>query len=81
MEILQVQGVGVWGSTALVEPKSRAGGSEIPLHMEQWLRGPMGWGLVCSTCYSFSIWWSGEASQELGVQSADVSGLPGVLPH
>jgi hypothetical protein len=30
---------------------------------------------------SFSIWWGGEASQELGVQNDDVSALPGVLPH
>jgi hypothetical protein len=49
--------------------------------MEQWLYRPMGWGLACSTCYSFSIWWHGEASQELGVQSADVSALPGALPQ
>jgi hypothetical protein len=30
---------------------------------------------------SFSIWWHGEASHELGVHSADVSALPGVLPQ
>jgi hypothetical protein len=54
---------------------------EIPQSAEQWLCGPMGWGLVCSTCYSFSIWWCGEASQNLGVQSADVSALLGVLPQ
>jgi hypothetical protein len=41
----------------------------------------LGWGLASSACYSFSIWWDGEASQELGVQSADVSALPGVLPQ
>jgi hypothetical protein len=73
--------VGVLGSTALVGQKSRAGVSEIPQHMEQLLHGPMGQGLVCSTCYSFSICWGGEASQELGVQSDDVSALPGALPH
>jgi hypothetical protein len=43
--------------------------------------GPMGWDLVCSTGYSFSVWWCGEAFHELGVQSADVSALPGVLPQ
>jgi hypothetical protein len=40
-----------------------------------------GAGLGCSACYSFSIWWGGEASHELGVQSADVSALPSALPH
>jgi hypothetical protein len=35
---------------------------------------------VCSTGYSFSRWWHGEASHKLGVQSADVSALPDVLP-
>jgi hypothetical protein len=40
-----------------------------------------GEGLGMSTCYSFSIWWCGEASQELEVQRADVSALPSVLPH
>jgi hypothetical protein len=49
--------------------------------MEQQLCGPMGRGLECSTCYSFSVWWGGEASQDLGAQHADVSALPGVLPH
>jgi hypothetical protein len=72
--------VGVWGSTALVGQKSRAGGSEIPWGREQRLCGPMERDLACSACYSFSIWWGGEVSQELGVQSADVSALPGVLP-
>jgi hypothetical protein len=81
MEILRVWGVGVWGSTALMGQRSRAGGSEIPQRMEQRLHGPMGWGLVSSACYSFSIWCSGEVSWELGVQSADVSALPGILPH
>jgi hypothetical protein len=38
-------------------------------------------GLVCSTCYSFSILWHGEAFHELGVQSADVSALLGALPQ
>jgi hypothetical protein len=41
----------------------------------------MGRGLVCSACYSFSVWWCGEASHELGVQSPDVSALPDVLPQ
>jgi hypothetical protein len=40
-----------------------------------------GAGLGMQAYYSFIIWWGGEASQELGVQSADVSALPGVLPH
>jgi hypothetical protein len=48
---------------------------------EQWLHGPMGWSLASSVCYSFSIWWGGKASHELGVQSADVSALPGALPQ
>jgi hypothetical protein len=39
----------------------------------------MWWGLACSPYYSFSLWWGGEASQELGVQSADVSAIPGVF--
>jgi hypothetical protein len=39
------------------------------------------WGLACSTCYSFSIWWHGEAFHELGVQSADVSALLCALPQ
>jgi hypothetical protein len=54
--------VGVWGSTALVWQRNRAGGSEIPQCVKHWLRRPMGQGLVCSACYSFSIWWRGEAS-------------------
>jgi hypothetical protein len=47
------------------------------------LRGPMGWGLACSACCSFSIRWynSFSITQELGVQSADVKALPGVLPQ
>jgi hypothetical protein len=45
------------------------------------LHRPIGWGLACSTCYSFSILWPGEAFHELGVQSADVSALPGALPQ
>jgi hypothetical protein len=49
--------------------------------MEQRLCQPVGQGLACSACYYFSIWWHGEASHELGVQSADVSTLPGVLPQ
>jgi hypothetical protein len=57
-----------------------AQGLEIPRPAEQRLCGPMGWGLACSTSYSFSILWCGEAFHELGEdQSADVSALPGVL--
>jgi hypothetical protein len=80
-EILLFWGVWVWGSTGLVGQRSRARGSEIPWCMEQQLRGLMGWGWACSTCYSFSLWWRGEASQELRVWSADVSALPDVLPR
>jgi hypothetical protein len=54
---------------------------EIPWPVEQQLPGSMGQGLVCSTCSSFSVWWCGEAFHELGVQSADVSVLPGALPQ
>jgi hypothetical protein len=64
-----------------VGQRSRAGGAEIPCCMEQWLHGPMGQGLVCRACYSFSIWWSGKTSHELRIRSADVSALPGVLPQ
>jgi hypothetical protein len=81
VEILQFWGVGVWGSTALAGQRIRTRGSEIPCCMEQRLLGPMGRGWVCGTCYSFSIWWCGEASHKLKVQSADVSALPGVLPQ
>jgi hypothetical protein len=80
-EVLQVWRMEVWSNTALMGQKSRAVGLEIPWHMEQWLHRPMRWGLACSTCYSFSIWCGGEDFQELGVQSANVSALPGVLPH
>jgi hypothetical protein len=73
--------VGVWGSTALVGQRSRARGLAISRGMEQSLRRPMGRGLACSACYSFSVWWCGEASRKLRVRSADVSALPGVLPH
>jgi hypothetical protein len=45
-EILLFWGVGVWGNTALVGQRSRAGGSENPQCMEQWLRGPMGQGFL-----------------------------------
>jgi hypothetical protein len=38
-------------------------------------------GVACSICPSFSVWLCGEASHKLGVQSADVSALPGVLPQ
>jgi hypothetical protein len=58
-----------------------AHGSEIPWPAEQQLCGPMGRDLVCSTGYSFSISWHGEAFHKLGVQSADVSALPGALPQ
>jgi hypothetical protein len=51
-EIMRVWGVGVWGSTVLLGQRSRAGGSEIPQCVEQWLLGPMGWGLACSAGYS-----------------------------
>jgi hypothetical protein len=34
---------------------------------------------VYGSCCSFRVWWCGEASHELGVQSADVSALPSVL--
>jgi hypothetical protein len=48
-----------------------------------WSSGSMGlWaGLGMHACYSFGISWPGEAFHELGVQSADVSALPGVLPQ
>jgi hypothetical protein len=81
VEIVKVWGVGVWGSMTLVGLKSRTGESQIPQNAEQWLCGPVGWGLVCSASYSFSISWSGEAFHELGVQSADVSAFPGALPQ
>jgi hypothetical protein len=73
--------VGIWGSTALVGLRSKAGGLEIPQPVEQQLRGPIGQGLACSASYSFSILWCGEAFHELLVQSADVSALPGALPQ
>jgi hypothetical protein len=80
MEILWFWGVGFWGSIALVGQRSRAKRSEIPWwRVKQQLSGPMGQGLACSACYSFSIWWHEEASHGLGVQSADVSALPDVL--
>jgi hypothetical protein len=72
---------GSLGSTALAGLRSRAGGSEIPGHVEQWLPGHIGQSLVCSPCYSFSILWLGEDFHELGVQSADVSALSGALPY
>jgi hypothetical protein len=40
-----------------------------------------GAGLVCSAGYSFSVSWCGEAFHQLGVQSANVSALPGALPQ
>jgi hypothetical protein len=66
MEILQV-----WGSW------------EFGIAQPWWGKraGPIRRGLASSICYSFSTWWGGEASQELGVQSADVSALPGALPQ
>jgi hypothetical protein len=65
------------------EAEDQAQGSEIPWPAEQWLRGPIWWGLACSTStgYSFSILCLGKAFHELGVQSADVSALPGALPQ
>jgi hypothetical protein len=81
VDIMWVWEVGVWGSMALARLRSRAGGLEIPWHVEQQLCGPMGQGLVCSTVCSFSILWCGEAFHELGVQSAYVSALPGALPQ
>jgi hypothetical protein len=45
------------------------------------LRGPMGWGLACTTSCYFSILWHGETFHELEAQSADVSALPGALPQ
>jgi hypothetical protein len=41
----------------------------------------MGQGLACSAGCSFSKSWCGEAFHELGIQSADVSALPGALPQ
>jgi hypothetical protein len=61
--------------------EERAQGSEIPQPVEQRQHGPMGWGLACSVCYSFSKSWCGKAFHELGVQSADVSALPYALPQ
>jgi hypothetical protein len=61
--------------------EDQAQGSEVPWPAEQRLRGPIWWGLACSAEYSFSILWLGEAFHELGVQSADVSVLPGALPQ
>jgi hypothetical protein len=57
------------------------GGVSPKITAEQWLCGPMWWGLACSAGYSFTILWCGEAFHELGVQSADVSALPCVLPQ
>jgi hypothetical protein len=54
---------------------------EIPRPVEQWLHGPMGQGLECSTGCSFSKSWHGEAFHKLGFQSANVSALPGALPQ
>jgi hypothetical protein len=76
-----VSGVGVWGSTVLTGQRSRAGVSEIPQLVEQQLHGPMVQGLECSASYSFSMWWHREVFHELGVQSADISASPGVLPQ
>jgi hypothetical protein len=41
----------------------------------------MGLGLVCSAGCSFSKLWCGEIFQEVRPQRADVSALPGALPH
>jgi hypothetical protein len=61
--------------------KEQAQGLEIPQPAEWQIRGPMGQGLVCSTGYSFSKLWHGEAFHKLGVQSADVSDFPCALPQ
>jgi hypothetical protein len=61
--------------------EERAHVSEIPWPMEQHLHGPTGQGLACSTVCSFSKSWHGEAFHKLGVQSADVSALPGAFPQ
>jgi hypothetical protein len=61
--------------------KEWAQGSEIPWPVEQWLYGPMGLGSGCNASCSFSESFHGEAFHELGVQSADVSVLPGALPQ
>jgi hypothetical protein len=79
--------VGVWGrSRRLVEhgpsrAEEQAGGWEIPQPAEQQLCGPMEPGLALSAGYSFSKSWHGEAFPKLGVQSAEVSALPGALPQ
>jgi hypothetical protein len=73
--------VGVWSSTALAGIRIRAREAVIPSYVGLQLRGPTGQGLACSTGYSFSKSWHGEAFHELVVQSADVSALLCALPQ
>jgi hypothetical protein len=58
-----------------------AQGSEIPWPVEQRLCRPIRCGLACNMGCSFSKSCCGDAFHELGVQSADVSALPCVLPQ
>jgi hypothetical protein len=69
------------GDRGLGGAEEWAKGSEIPRPAEQWLCSPMGRGLACIAGCSFSKSRCGEAFLELGVQSADVSALPGALPQ
>jgi hypothetical protein len=72
-----------WESRVAQPWRGKGAGLEVQRShgADQQLRRPMGWVLACSTSYSFSIWWRGEAFHELGVQRADVSAFPGVLPQ
>jgi hypothetical protein len=72
--------VGIWSSTALGGQRSRARGSEIPCHAEQQLRGlwDRAWRAALAVLLVYGD--RGEAPCELGVQSAEVSALPGFLP-
>jgi hypothetical protein len=81
VEIVPAWGVGVWvRSSGYV--KHGPGGSEIPWPAQQWLHGPMGWGLECSAGCGFSKSWHGMGElSELGVQSAKVLALPCALPQ
>jgi hypothetical protein len=63
--------VGVWGrSSGTGRAEEQARELEIPWPMEQWLCGPMGQGLVCSSDCSFSKSWYGDAFHKPGVQSS-----------